>query len=338
MKTAPSRFLFSAAAVLMALAGPVEAIHYVMFTSIEDYAKKANVILIADCTSIEPLPEIQTGGDCIAHVTVVKTLKGQLAISKLDVRTSEPLIPGAQYLLTSFSPVTPPEFWAHDDLGAVRMPQRLDGLEKMGLEDQLRFIFSARRNRDIPDEEKLLARETALLDKALHPPPPPTPAEILKMVAGEIGNDSFVPTTRVRNIPPKVIQALEEKGRPVRLKKEAADALSPEEIAFRDQQKKGLPFQLADSGEPWNAGDVVTQDIPRRRLIFAGLTGKFYVLEYEHGGRGRHVHLAIFLREDEDYKLAYIGAANEGYPDFQKFKKALLADPSLPTFEASHDL
>lgn len=54
---------------------------------------------------------------------------------------------------------------------------------------------------------------------------------------------------------------------------------------------------MADPGKPFEAGDAIADErLPRRRLIFAGVSEGLCFVYYEHGGRGLHQHLLIFER------------------------------------------
>lgn len=54
------------------------------------------------------------------------------------------------------------------------------------------------------------------------------------------------------------------------------------------------PCVFADTGERWNATDVLLDGSPRRRLISVNHAGSKWVIEYEHGGIGRHNHRVVF--------------------------------------------
>jgi hypothetical protein len=54
------------------------------------------------------------------------------------------------------------------------------------------------------------------------------------------------------------------------------------------------PCVFADIGAPWNPGDVIVSDLPQRRLVRVEQRGSEWFIEYEHGGRGQHSHLAVF--------------------------------------------
>jgi hypothetical protein len=52
--------------------------------------------------------------------------------------------------------------------------------------------------------------------------------------------------------------------------------------------------QIANIGEPFNATDVIEQELPFRRIIDFLVTSSTAYLWYEHGGRGYHQHLVKF--------------------------------------------
>ena len=80
----------------------------------------------------------------------------------------------------------------------------------------------------------------------------------------------FAQVDHVRSLPTDVRQALEQA-----LRREA----------------------LADPSESFEATDALSGDhLPRRRLIFAGVSESLCFVYYEHGGRGLHQHLLIFAR------------------------------------------
>lgn len=58
--------------------------------------------------------------------------------------------------------------------------------------------------------------------------------------------------------------------------------------------------RIANPEEQFEATDVIHyKSLPRRRLIFAGVSRKVSFVHYEHGGRGLHQHLLIFARHPE---------------------------------------
>jgi hypothetical protein len=54
------------------------------------------------------------------------------------------------------------------------------------------------------------------------------------------------------------------------------------------------PCSFADVGAPWQDTDFITGDLPQRRLVRVEHSGSEWIIEYEHGGRGKHLHSATF--------------------------------------------
>lgn len=55
---------------------------------------------------------------------------------------------------------------------------------------------------------------------------------------------------------------------------------------------------IANPGEKWTATDVIIDpQRPRRRLLFAGASPSLWFMYYEHGGIGRHEHLAVIGKD-----------------------------------------
>jgi hypothetical protein len=58
---------------------------------------------------------------------------------------------------------------------------------------------------------------------------------------------------------------------------------------------------MAAAGEPYQATDVVLDDLPWRRFVVAGVSAQspdIWLLCYEHGGIGHHHHLILFELEN----------------------------------------
>ena len=51
---------------------------------------------------------------------------------------------------------------------------------------------------------------------------------------------------------------------------------------------------FADFDAPWNPTDVAN-DLPTRRIVQAGYSDEIWFVQYDHGGRGRHSHTAVFV-------------------------------------------
>lgn len=56
------------------------------------------------------------------------------------------------------------------------------------------------------------------------------------------------------------------------------------------------PCEFADYGAAWNPSDFL-DGRPRRRLVKIEGTASGWLIEYEHGGRGRHTHTVVFELE-----------------------------------------
>jgi hypothetical protein len=54
-------------------------------------------------------------------------------------------------------------------------------------------------------------------------------------------------------------------------------------------------FALANPGQKYQAGDVVVdRSLPRRRLVFAGVSDNKWFMHYERGGRGVGYYVVVF--------------------------------------------
>src|SRR5712692_446317 len=54
------------------------------------------------------------------------------------------------------------------------------------------------------------------------------------------------------------------------------------------------PCSFADFGARWEATDVITGNLPQRRLTRVEHSGSEWLITYEHGGRGEHSHTVTF--------------------------------------------
>jgi hypothetical protein len=69
------------------------------------------------------------------------------------------------------------------------------------------------------------------------------------------------------------------------------------EAAVKAEIRLRVSEPIADAGAPFQATDVVADGLPRRRFVVAGVstaTPKYWIVCYEHGGRGHHFHVALF--------------------------------------------
>jgi hypothetical protein len=72
-------------------------------------------------------------------------------------------------------------------------------------------------------------------------------------------------------------------------------AALPEPIRKLYTEAGGSRFVLADPGQKFEATDVISDpSLPRKRLIFAGVTGEHCFVHYEQGGFGHSFRLALF--------------------------------------------
>jgi hypothetical protein len=63
---------------------------------------------------------------------------------------------------------------------------------------------------------------------------------------------------------------------------------------------------VAKPGEPYEATDVLDgRDLPRRRVVLAGVGHHVSFVMYEHGGRGRHDHLVVMMEDGDDVTVPY---------------------------------
>jgi hypothetical protein len=69
------------------------------------------------------------------------------------------------------------------------------------------------------------------------------------------------------------------------------------DAAVKAEIRRRVGESIADAGAPFQATDVVAEGLPRRRFVVAGMstaTPKYWIVCYEHGGRGHHFHVALF--------------------------------------------
>ena len=84
------------------------------------------------------------------------------------------------------------------------------------------------------------------------------------------------------------------------------EQIPPGVIADLSARMKHDP-RLANPGERFNRTDVVDPRYPMRRLVLAGLGTRSWFVSYEHGGRGYHRHLVVYVQRDGRPALAYAG-------------------------------
>ncbi len=77
----------------------------------------------------------------------------------------------------------------------------------------------------------------------------------------------------------------------------ARTALHVLDPAVTSELHRRIPEFMADAGEPFEPTDIRTGRLPSRRFLVAGvstLSSQYWIVCYEHGGRGFHYHIAFF--------------------------------------------
>jgi mono/diheme cytochrome c family protein len=74
---------------------------------------------------------------------------------------------------------------------------------------------------------------------------------------------------------------------------------------------KEADFKMANPGEKFEATDALSSGpaLPRRRLIFAGISKNRYFIHYEHGGIGYHCDVVVF-DVDPGGKVSFLGGGS----------------------------
>ena len=79
--------------------------------------------------------------------------------------------------------------------------------------------------------------------------------------------------------------------------------------------------RLADPGQKWNATCVITDPtLPGKRLIWAAVSGEYYVVHYERGGIDHSFHMLVakLIKSDAKPKVVWraIGGSLKDYAAF----------------------
>ena len=79
--------------------------------------------------------------------------------------------------------------------------------------------------------------------------------------------------------------------------------------------------RLADPGQKWNATCVITDPtLPGKRLIWAAVSGEYYVVHYERGGIDHSFHMLVakLIKNDAKPKVVWraIGGSLKAYAAF----------------------
>jgi len=97
--------------------------------------------------------------------------------------------------------------------------------------------------------------------------------------------------------------------------------LDPEVLAVF--HTKVQPAYIANHGEPFNATDVVTGNLPARRFVLAGRAPGMWFIFYEHGGIAYHQNLIVFSKEGNWQIAAAVEGNVKGEFNFEALKQAI---------------
>jgi hypothetical protein len=86
---------------------------------------------------------------------------------------------------------------------------------------------------------------------------------------------------------------------------------------------------IADPGQKFEATDVITDpDLPRRRLIFAGVAGDRAFIHYEQGGIGHSYLVALFRLKSPDVAVGLWRGYRGPAKNFEEMKRLVSEDES----------
>ncbi len=101
--------------------------------------------------------------------------------------------------------------------------------------------------------------------------------------------------------PKDLLSVLETPDR-FRIMYRVSDIPNSVKIAFAKATQKSTQedvFSMAEPGAwPWNAGDVILDGLPRRRLKAVAVSDSLCLVFYEHGGWGKSDDIAAFRLSD----------------------------------------
>ena len=83
---------------------------------------------------------------------------------------------------------------------------------------------------------------------------------------------------------------------------------------------------IADPGQKFEATDVIDPDLPRRRLIFAGVAGDRAFVHYERGGRGHSYLVALFRLKSPDLAVGLWSGYRGPVRNFEEMKRLVSED------------
>lgn len=105
------------------------------------------------------------------------------------------------------------------------------------------------------------------------------------------------------------------------------------DAAVASELHRRITEPIADVGESFEPTDVITGDFPSRRFVLAGksaMSPTFWVVCYEHGGRGYHYHIAL-LQVDADN--ARVLKAGQWLPAWKERKRTVTLDRILKALQ-----
>ncbi len=96
--------------------------------------------------------------------------------------------------------------------------------------------------------------------------------------------------------------------------------------------------RLAEPGQKWEATDAITDaSLPRKRLIWAAVSGEYYVVHYERSGRGHsfHVLVATLAKGETKPKIVWRGVGGQ-LKDYAAFLGALRSGKLDDSLDYAH--
>lgn len=83
-------------------------------------------------------------------------------------------------------------------------------------------------------------------------------------------------------------------------------------------------LRLAEPGQKWESTDyIIDSSLPRRRLIWAVVKDKYYVVHYESGGRGHSFQILIATTIQQQPKVIWQGGGFARLKNYKVFVDTL---------------
>jgi hypothetical protein len=95
----------------------------------------------------------------------------------------------------------------------------------------------------------------------------------------------------------------------------------PKYIRHYIHKKRGRKLKLAMRN--YNATDIRSPRLLNRKFMYAGGSSNIYVLAYEHGGIGHHVHILVFRTNGKEVLSFYplLGGLTHNLSEFENLVK-----------------